>query len=289
MRNPALIVCLFVIAVITQPVFATAIRGIYLTQQSLENTAQLQYFIQRAKRAHINAFVIDLNVPTKRYRDNIALVNANHIHYIARIVMFAGGGTEQQIKTPEIWQKKYALVKQAVDWGANAIQLDYIRYSSKEPASVEHAKNIHHIIAWYKTKLAQQNIPLQVDVFGITSRGEEEHIGQNVVLFSQSVDAICPMVYPSHFVPFDKHFARPYETVHDALIGFHKQFDHHMPIKMYAYIELSNYHYNMSHEQTLQYIQAQLKATQDARADGWYAWSPSNRYDNLFDILELAF
>ena len=59
-----------------------------------------------------------------------------------------------------------------------------------------------------------------------------------------------------------------------------------MPIKMYPYIELSNYHYPMSRPKTLQYIQAQIKAAHDAGADGWYAWSPHNRYDNLFKVLE---
>ena len=59
-----------------------------------------------------------------------------------------------------------------------------------------------------------------------------------------------------------------------------------MPIKMYPYIELSNYHFPMSRPKTLEYIKAQIKAVHDAGADGWYAWSPHNRYDNLFHVLE---
>lgn len=265
---------------------AGSVKGIYVTQSSLENTAFINGLIKRAKAAGIDTFIVDLELPSKRYRQNITLLKENNIHYVARIIMFPGGGSPQAIENPAIWQKKYALVKQAIEWGANQIQLDYIRYSSKQKASPEHAKNILTIIQWYKSKLAEQNIPLQVDVFGVTSFGESKHIGQNVKLFSKAVDAICPMVYPSHYEPYLVHAKQPYETVFDSLTRLKKQFSNAMPIKMYAYIELSNYRYRMTQSKTLDYIKAQLKAVENAEIDGWYAWSPHNRYDNLFRILE---
>lgn len=272
--------------------FTTAVnakvKGIYLTQYSLENTAFLTSLITHAKLTGIDTFVVDLELPSKKYRDNIALLKENHINYVARIIMFPnGGGTPEEISNPAIWQKKYALVKQAVDWGATQIQLDYIRYSSKQKASPDNAQHILAIIQWYKSKLASQNIPLQVDIFGIASFGESKHIGQNIKLFSDSVDAICPMVYPSHYVPFPEHFQHPYDTVYDSLVSIKEQFaKNKAPMKIYAYIELSNYHYPMSHTKTLEYIEAQIKAVKEADADGWYAWSPHNRYDNLFYVLE---
>lgn len=269
-------------------VSAGDIKGIYLTQYSLENTAFLNNLIKNAKEAGIDTFVVDYELPSKRYAANIALLKENNIKYVARIVMFPDGGTREAIETPAIWQKKYTLVKQAVDMGASEIQLDYIRYNTKQKPSANNAKNIHTIIEWYKNKLVGQNIPLQVDIFGIASYGESKHIGQNIKLFSQSVDAICPMVYPSHYTPFDYHYKAPYETVYNSLTRIQKQFDgNEMPVKMYAYIELSNYHYpSMSRSQKLAYIKAQLKAVKEANADGWYAWSPHNRYDNLFRVLK---
>lgn len=262
-------------------------RGIYLTQYTLENTALLNYLIKHSKASGINTFVIDFEKPSKRYRENLSLVKDNNIHFVARIVMFPDGGTNKQILDPTVWQKKYDLVKQAIALGANQIQLDYIRYNTKQKPSAENAKNVHKIIQWYKNKLTGQNIPLQVDVFGIASFGESKYIGQNIKLFSQSVDAICPMVYPSHYVPYPVHYRKPYETVHDSLQSIKNQFDNKMLVKMYAYIELSNYHYPMSRAKKIEYIKAQIKAVEAANADGWYAWSPHNRYDNLFSILEV--
>jgi hypothetical protein len=205
---------------------------------------------------------------------------------VARIVMFPDGGTPAQIKNPAVWQKKYALIQQAIALGANQIQLDYIRYNTKQKPSAENAQDIYKIISWYKNKLSGQNIPLQVDVFGVASFGESKYIGQNIKLFSQTVDAICPMVYPSHYVPFPVHFNKPYNTVYDSLSSIKQQFDNKMPVKVYAYIELSNYHFPMTKAKKIEYIKAQLNAVHAAGADGWYAWSPHNRYDNLFNILE---
>jgi hypothetical protein len=262
------------------------VKGIYLTQYTLENTATLNYLIKHAKAAGIDTFVVDIDGPSKRYRDNIGLLKDNNIKYVARVTMFDGGGTKAQVENPDYWQKRYGLVKQAVDLGASAIQLDYIRYNTKQVPSSQNAENINKIIKWYKDKLSAQNIPLQVDVFGVASYGESKYIGQNIKLFSQNVDAICPMVYPSHYVPFAEHFREPYDTVYDSLASIKEQFNDKMPIKMYAYIELSNYHYPMSRTKTLAYIKAQLEAVKEAGADGWFAWSPHNRYDNLFYVLE---
>lgn len=282
-----LVVFLGLIFLVSSNVMAAGtVRGIYVTQYNLENTEYINYLIKNAKNTGINTFVVDLDIPNKRYQKNIALLKENNIQYVARIVMFPGGGTPEQIASEEYWKKKYKLVAAAVGYGANQIQLDYIRYNTKSGSSPEHAKNVHKILKWYKEQLAQQNIPLQIDVFGISSYGEESHIGQNIVMFSQTVDTICPMVYPSHYVPFKLHAATPYETVYDSLTSIQDQFkEDKLPMKLVAYIELSNYHYPLSHAKKLAYIEAQLKAVKDAGVDGWYAWSPNNYYDALFELL----
>ncbi len=266
---------------------AGTIKGIYVTQYNFENTAFLTSLIKNAKASGIDTFVVDLEIISNQYAKNVQLLKENNIKYVARIVMFPGGGTSEQVKNPAYWQRKYRLVQQAVNWGANEIQLDYIRYSSKQKPSPQNAKDIYAIIQWYKDKLAGQNIPLQIDVFGIASFGESKYIGQNIKLFSQSVDAICPMVYPSHYQPFPEHYKTPYKTVYSSLSSIKKQFEDDMPVKVVPYIELSNYHYpTMTRSEKIAYIKAQLKAVQAAGADGWYAWSPHNRYDNLFYVLQ---
>jgi hypothetical protein len=263
------------------------VQGIYLTQTSLENTAYLNYLIQHAKSVGITSFVIDLGKPSKRFAENINLVKNNNIDYIARIVVFPEGGKPEQIASEAYWEKRFALMKAAVGYGANQIQLDYIRYNTKQPASHENALNIMKVVRWYKERLAVFHVPLQADVFGIASFGESKNIGQNVKMFAESIDALCPMVYPSHFEPYKQHAVTPYETIFSSLMAIRGQFDNQkMPVKLYAYIELSNYRYPLSSPERIEYIKAQIKAVKDAGADGWFAWSAHNKYEYLFHILE---
>jgi len=259
-------------------------QGIYINQSTMENTSYLTYLIQRAKASKINTFVVDLYRATSGYEKNIKLILENNIKYVARVVVFPDGGEHEQIISQVHWEKRYKLVEKAVALGAKEIQLDYIRYNTKRFASPQNAQDIHRVISWFKEKTAALGVPLQIDVFGITSFGEEPRIGQNVDLFADSVDTICPMNYPSHFEPFRQHAVTPYKTVYDALTSMQDQFTHKKP-KIYSYIETYNYRYPLTPEQRLSYIKAQIDAVHDAGADGWYAWSANNKYDYLFDVL----
>lgn len=262
------------------------VKGIYISQTTLEDTQKLTYLMKRAKSVGIDTFVIDFIKMSKRYRTNIELVHQHGLRYVARIVMFPDGAHAWQVEAPNYWQQRFELAQQAISLGAKEIQLDYIRYKASQPPSSNNAKNILRIIKWFKTKLAVQKVPLQIDVFGIATFGESKYIGQNLALFANSVDAMNPMVYPSHFEPYLKHAQQPYETILTSLKALRKQVNGPLPFKLYPFIEVYNFRYPISDEARLQYIHAEIRAAQDAGADGWYAWSANNKYDKLFATLE---
>jgi hypothetical protein len=268
---------------------AGLVKGIYLTQTTMEDTKYLTYLINHSKAVGIDTFVVDMEIPSKLYHKNVGLLKANNIHYVARVVVFPQGGRADQIANPAYWEKRYKLVQTAIDYGANQIQLDYIRYNVHQPASSQNAKNILKVVQYFKEKVRAQGIPLQADVFGITSFGESKHIGQNLHLMADNLDALCPMVYPSHFEPFREHAKTPYATIYTSLRALRSQFDYKMPVKLYAYIEISNYRFPLPGEQRHAYIIAEMKAVRDSGADGWYVWSAHNKYDYLFSLMgELA-
>lgn len=270
----------------SEAIAKTFVKGIYINQTTAENTAYLSSLIKQSKQVGINTFVIDLERINPSYIKNINLVKNSGIDYVARIVIFPGGGDDSQVKNKAYWEKRYRLVNEAIKLGANEIQLDYIRYTHKRTASAQNSKNIHEVIKWFKNRVAQHKVPLQIDVFGIASFGESKHIGQNLVLFSETVDGMNPMVYPSHFEPYKVHAKQPYKTVYTALMSIRKQFNNQpLNFKLIPYIELSNYRYSLSKPQKIQYIKDQIRASEDAKADGWYFWSAGNLYQNLFDIL----
>jgi hypothetical protein len=279
------VILAFLFTGFSHTVFAGLVKGIYLTQTTMENTKYLQYLIAHSKAVGITTFVVDMEIPSKRYEKNVALLKENGIRYVARVVVFPTGGHPEQINSPAYWAKRYALMKTAVGYGAQEIQLDYIRYNTKQHASSDNAKHIFTVVQWFKDKLAPLGVSLQADVFGISSYGESKHIGQNLRMMAQSVDALCPMVYPSHFEPFRTHAVTPYQTIYNSLHALRSQFDNKMPVKLYAFIEISNYRYPLPGQKRRSYIVAEMKAVQDAGADGWYVWSAHNKYDYLFSLM----
>ncbi len=264
-------------------------KGIYITQYTLENPKKLDYLISESKEAGINTFVIDHDYVSSHYAPAIAKVKAAGIKNVARVVVFADGGNASQVKSEEYWEKKYKYVDEAIKAGADAIQLDYIRYSSKQPANPEHAKDIYQVIKWFKAKADAAHVPLEIDIFGEVSYYPSMHIGQDIKMFSDTVDGVNPMVYPSHFWPHEKYSAEPYKTINNSLNALSGQFNDNPPFKIHAFIEATNYHYikKTTNAQKRAYLLEEIRAVEDARGvSGWYVWSANNSYDNLFAILK---
>ncbi|MCC2667460.1 MAG: hypothetical protein K0S63_1376 [Gammaproteobacteria bacterium] len=72
-------------------------KGIYITQSTLENTTLIHYLIGRATKTGINTFIVDLDKPSPRYKNNIQLLKDNHIFYVARITIFPGSVLGEEI------------------------------------------------------------------------------------------------------------------------------------------------------------------------------------------------
>lgn len=258
-------------------------RGIYISQPTLEDTKRITTLIHQAKAVGINTFVIDYSRPSKLTQKNIQLVKEAGINYVARIVIFPGGGTAAQLKSIAYREKKLNIMKQAIALGASEIQMDYIRYYTKQHPSAHNEQDVNEVIKWFKQNLGS-NIPLQIDVFGITSFHPELRIGQHPKVFAHNVDSINPMVYPSHYQFYKTASEHPYDTVYSSLNAMKSQLKGE-PVRITAFIEASNYRYPLSKQQKLHYINAEINAVNDANVAGWYFWSANNIYDSVFSVL----
>ncbi len=264
-------------------------KGIYLTQYTLENPQKLDYLIKESKESGINTFVIDHEYYSKHFAPAIAKVKAAGIKTVTRVVVFSDGGNSKQIHSEAHWEERYKYVDDAIKSGTDAIQLDYIRYSSKMPANPQHAKDVYEIIKWFKKRLAAKSVPMEIDIFGEVSYYPSMHIGQDIKMFSDSVDGVNPMVYPSHFWPYQKYSADPYKTINNSLNALSSQFNSNPPFKIHAFIEATNYHYvkKTSDADKQKYLLAEIRAVEDAKGvSGWYVWSANNVYENLFKVLK---
>lgn len=273
---------------VAEPAAAAAVRGIYITQDTLEDTKRITHLINRAKSVGINTFVVDFQRPSKLTTQNIELVKNSGLKYVARIVIFPDGAkTSQEMFSDTVRQKKFDLMKQAIALGASAIQIDYIRYSSKYKSSDQNAQDVRQTVKWYRDQLKahNSNIPMQMDIFGITSFHPEKRIGQYPKVFADTVDYLNPMVYPSHYEPYKLYSSQPYKTVHSSLASLKEQLKDQPPVKIIAYIEASNYRYPLPGAKKAHYVREQVRAVEDSNVEGWYFWSANNLYEHVFYML----
>jgi hypothetical protein len=264
-------------------------KGIYLTQYMLENPNKLDYLLHESKATGINTFIVDHEYYSSHYAPAVAKVKAAGIKVVTRIVVFSDGGHDKQIHSQSYWEEKFKLVNDAIKAGADTVQLDYIRYSSKEAANPQHAKDVYQVIKWFKAKINAESVPMEIDIFGEVSYHPSMHIGQDLKMFSDSVDGINPMVYPSHFWPYQKYSADPYKTINNSLNALVGQFNGNTPFKVHAFIEAANFHYlkKTSNAEKQKYLLLEIRAVEDAKGvSGWYVWSANNVYENLFQVLK---
>ncbi len=262
-----------------------AVRGIYLQQLTAQDERRLAELILRAKSVGLNTFVVDLWRRSPAYAKAVETILGAGLRYVPRITMFPDGAHRDQIDDQGLLEKRWRLVDYALKLGATDIQLDYIRFSSKNAPSTENAHKVLGVVRFFRQRIQQRGARLQIDTFGEVSYGPSIRIGQDMRLFAPELDAVCPMLYPSHFEPYEETAQKPYETVHGALVALERQ-TKSSPLSVYPFIESFNYRVRMTEAQRAGYFEAQLEAVLNSSARGFYVWSVGNHYDIPFAVLE---
>jgi hypothetical protein len=260
------------------------VRGIYLQQLTVQDEKRLNELIDKAKTAGFNTFVVDLWRRSPDYAKAVETIQKAGLRYVPRITMFPDGASRDQIDNRGLLEKRWRLVDYALKLGATDIQLDYIRFSSRNAPSAENASKVLEVIRFFRQRIQERGARLQIDVFGEVSYGPSIRIGQDMRLFAPELDAVCPMLYPSHFEPYRETAKAPYETVHGALVALQRQTKSN-PIPMYPFIEHFNYRHRMTDAERAVYFEAQLQAVLNSSAQGFYVWSVGNYYDIPFEVL----
>ncbi len=180
------------------------------------------------------------------------------------------------------WAYPLALAEEACDLGFAEIQFDYVRYpagrtaeiaADRVPATAEdRAAVIGSFLATARERLEPRGCGVSAAIFGIVMSSEtDEGIGQTVEAVSASVDAVSPMLYPSHYGPGWLGFADPNDhpgpVIADALDDGIPRLSE--PIQMRPWIQA--FYYNGAQ------IGAQIDEA-ESRGAGWLLWNASGRY-----------
>ena len=119
-------------------------------------------------------------------------------------------GSWVDIRDRANWEYPLALAVEACGFGFDEIQFDYVRFPAGKTGAAFHAREetdeatrvgtIQSFLAEARSRLHPLGCALSADVFGIViSAPDDQGIGQRPEELSQVVDAISPMVYPSHY------------------------------------------------------------------------------------------
>lgn len=249
-------------------------------------------------------------------RAMLSKLRANNIYPIARIVVFKDGvlakarpdWAVQHVNGGDwldndgyrwvdsynrrVWDYNIALAREALELGFAEVQWDYVRFpdvpsrlmkSAVWPAAEGRSKadGIRDFIQYSQEQLAQYDVPVTADVFGLTTSVRTDMgIGQLWEKLAPVTDVLLPMVYPSHYARGSYGIAHPnaspYETVKTALehgVRRSEGISDGAAIRPWLQdFTLGSPRYDAS------YVRAQIDATHDAGIDEWVLWHPGSNY-----------
>jgi hypothetical protein len=248
----------------------------------------------------------------KSYHDPRAIADKAHkegLYLIGRVVTFEDPVLSEKrpvlaLHNPDgsIWHNNAGLGwtneydrrvwKYVVDIGAAAaragfdeIQFDYVRFPSdgdvskirypvktKEPKGWTIARFAHYATR----RLHPLGVRVSLDVFGLAAT-RDLGIGQKPGRLARYVDAVYPMVYPSHFYSgeygLDDPNAAPGDTVDQALADFQEQLRGKKAL-LVPWLQ----DFSLGRTYSLADVRAQIDAARGRGAAGFMLWNPLGLY-----------
>lgn len=224
----------------------------------------------------------------------IALAKERGLYTITRVVTFEDqiwsrerpetklAGIWMDSRIEENWEYPLDLAVEACELGFEEVQFDYVRwptgvtarsYQARNPATeAERVATIKSFLAEARTRLHPLGCAVSAAIFGIVvSSLDDQGVGQRPEDLSVEIDAVSPMVYPSHYSPgwlgFEDPNAHPAAVTADALDDGMPRLDEIAQMRPWL--------------QGFWWTNSQIKASiQEAeeRGVGWLIWNAPGNY-----------
>jgi hypothetical protein len=184
-----------------------------------------------------------------------------------------------------VWDYNLEIAKAAVRAGFDEIQFDYVRFPSDgdiESAVFRGKRNeamsatIARFVHYATNRLRPMGARVSVDVFGLSAT-RNLGIGQSPRRLAKIVDAIYPMVYPSHYSSgeygLESPVSVPGRTVGRSLRDFRRQM-RRGNADLIPWLE----DFSFTGMTTLDHVQDQIRAARRWKTGGFLLWNPSGVY-----------
>ncbi len=184
-----------------------------------------------------------------------------------------------------VWEYNVEIAKAAAQRGFDEIQFDYVRFPSD--GDVENAVyrgkvneglgwTIARFVQYASKELKPLGVRVSVDMFGLAAT-HDLGIGQIPRRVAKFVDAIYPMVYPSHYNPGEYNLpdpsGSPGMTVAASLQDFRKQM-RGTKAQLIPWLE----DFSLGRTRTPEEVRAQIEAARSYKARGFLLWNPLGVY-----------
>jgi hypothetical protein len=184
-----------------------------------------------------------------------------------------------------VWKYNVDIAVAAVEAGFDEIMFDYVRFPTDGDLSSavfegkrKEAKTvtIGQFVKYARSRLEPLGARVSAAVFGLTAT-REMGIGQKPSRLAQQLDAIYPMVYPSHFgageYSLNDPNAVPGITVARALRDFNRDLRGYDTL-LVPWLQ----DFSLGRDYSLEDVRAQILAARDAQAGGFLLWNPNGIY-----------
>lgn len=194
----------------------------------------------------------------------------------------------------EVWTYNLALAEEAVEFGFDEIQFDYIRFPSdgsldrtlfahrdlRPPVEV-----VQQFLRTARKTIAPKGAYISADLFGFTTIVDDPGIGQRLDVVAREVDYLSLMLYPSHYSKGNYDLAdpekSPAETVSKSLADAKRRIAG-TRAKLRPWLQ----DFSLRVHYTPKEVRAQIDAAEDSGVGEWLLWNARNVYS--MDALHLS-
>jgi len=190
----------------------------------------------------------------------------------------------------EVWNYNLAIAKEAISLGFDEINFDYVRFPSDGNMSqvvynTKDKKKFEIMREFYKflgDNLSDFPAWISLDMFGFVmeKKGEDDmNIGQRLADAVDSVDYVCPMMYPSHYpaghLGLENPAAFPDLVIANGMkLGIPWFKDSRAQIRPWLQA------FNIGAVYDAKKIRAQIDEVEKYPNAGWLLWNAANRYSS---------
>ena len=183
------------------------------------------------------------------------------------------------------WEYAVDVAVAAAQAGFDEIQFDYVRFPSDGqigsivyPRTRKESKDvtIERFLRYASRRLHPLGVRVSADLFGLAAT-RDLGVGQSPRRAGKYLDAIYPMVYPSHFVPGEYHLVEPEafpgRTVAEALKDYRHQ-TRGQGVDIIPWLQ----DFSLKRPYGLAEVEDQVNAARQMRSGGFLLWNPLGVY-----------